>query len=105
MNLHRLLFFNTNGNTNASNISETFIPNNIDSVVTTPAQSDTASMVSGITQAPFQELQKDNRELRGMMEMILSRLPPQQTGESTGSLMARQGGSTADDLASSTATP
>ena len=92
----------TPNNTNTS-IYNTFVPTTIGSVVTTPSQSDNASAVSEIALKSFQILQDENRQLRRQIEVMLSRLPPQQTGTLAGSILTRQGGPTAGDMQSSAA--
>ena len=72
-----------------------------------PAHSTTSkdtSITSEITSSTIHSILRDQQEQRRILDLILARLPPQQTGQSAGSSkMTRHGGLTADGQESSVA--
>ena len=80
----------------SSIISNTYVP------VTTTQVTDGSSITSEITSSTISSILRDQQEQRRLLDLILARLPPQQTGQSAGPPQGvRHGGSTADGQGSS----
>ena len=73
----------------SSMVSDTYVPSS--------RVSDDTSMISDVTQNTINSILKDQQDQRRLLDEILARLTPQQTGQSGGpSQVARHGGDTAD---------